>query len=226
MADLVPLLRAALKTAAGTNPVTGLVAQALEEYAQEAHDRATAKAAELTTRRIAELGYRIDVQCVKTDQFFDLFKNLTVVTSRTQYEEKYRAAANILGNALLKAGDADKLPFDELDHFTRCIENLSISAIRVLHRALERGVIQDRRHRDNDLSQRNVRIEFGQLRADLGEPDADLLLGLVGELNSFNLLHLKGIPGIGYGDGEQKYHNYPVETTPLGHRFKKFILDP
>lgn len=226
MADLSPLLRAALKTAAGTNPVTGFVAQAIEEYAQDAHDRATAKAAELTTRRIAELGYRIDVQCVKTDEWFDLFKNCMVITSRTQHEEKLRAAANILGNALLKADDPDKLPYEELDHFTRCIENLSIGAIHVLAKVLERGRLQDRRHQDNNLADRNVKMDFGQLRADLGEPDADLLLGLLGELNSFNLVHLRAIPGIGFGDGERKYHNYPVETTPLGHRFKKFILDP
>jgi hypothetical protein len=56
--------------------------------------------------------------------------------------------------------------------------------------------------------------------------NADLLMGLVGELNMLGLVHLRGDGITGYDDEQRKYSNHIVETTPLRYRFKTFILDP
>ena len=73
--------------------------------------------------------------------------------------------------------------------------------------------------------QRDIRIEA--FRANLESvhnkiPDMDysLLFGLFGELNSMKLVHLSGTFPI----LKSNYENQPVETTPLGYRFVRYIL--
>jgi hypothetical protein len=224
MANLIPLLRAAVKTAAGTNPVTALISQAIDEYAGEAHEKAAERAAACIDDRLNALGDRIDVDLVRKEEFVDLFKNCAVIIDRTQYDEKLRAAANILGNALIRAGEPDKLSYVELDHFTRCVEQLSIGSLRVLGKAIARGTLPGVGRHGSEVHQRNVRFDFSQLQSDVSEYDPYLLMGLLGELDTFGLLHLAGVPGVGHGS--HPYHNYPVETTPLGYKFMRFILEP
>lgn len=47
-----------------------------------------------------------------------------------------------------------------------------------------------------------------------------LLMGLVGELDGFNLMHRAGVPSIRTPD----YGNYSLEVTPLGARFAEHLL--
>jgi len=46
-------------------------------------------------------------------------------------------------------------------------------------------------------------------------------MGLVGELNSANLIHLAGAPTI----ATPAYANYPIQLTPLGVRFCERLLE-
>jgi hypothetical protein len=45
--------------------------------------------------------------------------------------------------------------------------------------------------------------------------DLSLLIGLLSELNSYNLLRIEGTPSIAM----PQYGNYPITLTPLGARF-------
>jgi hypothetical protein len=50
--------------------------------------------------------------------------------------------------------------------------------------------------------------------------NVELVMGLVGELNSMNLLHMTGAPTVTTED----YGNYPVKLTPLGTKFVLRLL--
>jgi len=226
MFGLTPTEEAALGALASLNPTAKRIFDAIKVFVADADKRAREQAAKLLLSRISELHDRIDDECVNRVEFADLCKNCTIIARRTCYEEKLRAAANILGNALLRDSDGDKLSYAELDHFTRCVEHLSLGAIQVLGRAIVRGSHPGVGRYASEVHQRNVRFDFGAIAKDSPEFSHDLLMGLLGELNSFGLIHLAGVPGVGFGDDNKKYENYPVETTPLGYRFKKHVLDP
>jgi hypothetical protein len=179
----------------------------------------------LLERRLRDLGDRVDTLETQSAGFVDLAKNCYISIRRTQHEEKLRAAVNVLTNAMLRKGDEEKLPYNELDHFARCVENLPLAAIRVLGQYIAYARLTIDR-RDRKLRVKNVRVDFGSFRAQHPEMDADLLLGLFGELNGYNLVHLLGVPSARLGDADKKYGNYPIETTPLGYRFVNQILEP
>jgi len=63
-------------------------------------------------------------------------------------------------------------------------------------------------------------MNFSELKALFSDITPSLLMGLIGELDSANLLHRKGTPTITVS----AYGNYPIELTPLGVRFVKYIL--
>src|SRR5690606_10209780 len=127
---------------------------------------------------------------VNKDEFSDLFKSCYLVVVRTTQEEKLRAAASILANLLLKQGDPEKLSYTELDHFVRCLDDLSIGAIAVLG-TTKKLVVNGKVSPDSDGHQT---VPFERLHGELEEFEPALLLGLVGELNAFNLLHVHGRP--------------------------------
>ena len=65
-------------------------------------------------------------------------------------------------------------------------------------------------------------FNFDVLQGRLPNKSPDLLMGLVGELNAMNLVHLPGVPQTrmeGYG-------NYPIEMTSLGVDFVVRLLTP
>jgi hypothetical protein len=219
-----PLITAAAKAAAELNPLTNFMMKAAEEYAQIAHEESIRLAVEAIDNRVAKLQDRVSVDAVRRDEFVDLLKSWAATVQRTQYEEKLTAAGNVLANAMLRDGDHEKLTYSELDHFTRCLEQLSLKAIHVLHAIINRANLG---RRPAETHRRNVRFEFVRLREDLNGIDPDLLMGLLGELNSFGLIFLPSEPGVSMGqEGERKYHNHAIESTPLGYRFKAYILDP
>jgi hypothetical protein len=213
-----------VKVAAAFNPITSAIVTGISEYVPSAHDRAVKKAAEALRDRLDFLGDRLEQEYVKADQFADLFKNWYFVCLRTQHEDKLRGAANILANALLREGDGEKRPYEELDHFTRCIESLSVGALRVLGYAICYAGETDSGRKPPRVARENVRVDFGILRSKLPAMDDNLLMGLIGELTSLHLLHSLGDPMV--HDSDDRYRNYPIETTPLGYRFVTCILDP
>ncbi len=208
------------KSLAASTSIGSAFVTALNEYLPSAHDEALRKGAEALNERVNTLGNRLDLDFIRTDQFADLFKNCYLICQRTQHTEKLRAAASILTNALLCNADGDKLPYEELDHFTRCVESLSIGAIHVLGDAIKLAERQDHGRKPPRIVGENVRVDFGELHSQTPRTNHDLLMGLVGELTSMHLLHSLGSPTV----RTERYSNYPIETTPLGYRFVRYVL--
>ena len=69
------------------------------------------------------------------------------------------------------------------------------------------------------LEHKSVPIVFEQLQLEQPDIAASLLMGLVAELDRFNLMHRASSPGIRTPD----YSNYSLEVTPLGARFVKHL---
>ena len=123
----------------------------------------------------------------------------------------------MIANILLKDGDPEKLSYTELDHFSRCLEALSVGAIEVLSHAV--SILN--KQNGKTLESYSYRIGFSQLREKMPDISPSLLMGLVGELNAMNLFHLPGAPTI----RTHSYGNYYIELTPLGERFIEKVID-
>ncbi len=193
-------------------PVSSLIGDYVDGHTQ----RSINEAVDVFHQRITELGDRVDSEFVLRDEVVEVFKSCYLTIIRTHNHDKLRAAANIVANALLKERDPDKLGYTELDHFTRCIENLSTGAIEVLSVCVR---VARKEARVGEVPGSFV-LNFDRLCTELASLEPPLLLGLVGELNVYNLLHLRGFQGIRTSD----YGNYPIEVTPLALRFADRLL--
>lgn len=191
--------------------VGGSIASLIGDYIPLSTQRSVEIATQLLEERLENLENRIDVDAVNKDEFSELFKSCYLAIVRTTQESKLRAAAALLANLLLQPGDPDKLPYTELDHFVRCVDSLSIGAIHVVGVAYE--LFKNRGSRNVDAY--GLRFDFEGLQTRMDSMEPSLLMGLVGELHTMNLLHLPGIPDVRVQD----YGNYAIELTPLGARF-------
>jgi hypothetical protein len=196
--------------------IGGAIASLIGDYVPLSTERAIETTTELLREKLTALEGRLDTEIVDKDEFSELFKSCYLVIVRTNQETKLRAAAALLANLLLKPGDSEKVSYTELDHFVRCLDSLSVGAILTLGAANQLAVEQNL-PKDSDG---NYTINFEQLHSKLTPMESSLLMGLVGELNAFNLFHTVGRPAI----PTAQYGNYPVQLTPLGRRFvEKFI---
>ena len=210
---------AIIKAALSTVPVVGgPIASLIGDYVPTSTERAKQRAFQMLKERleVLESEGRIDPDAVDKEEFAELFKSAYLAIVRTHREEKLRAAVELIANLLLRPGDSDKLSYTELDHFSRCVENLSGGAIEVLGNVY--ALYGHERRQQH--SHRNPRFDFGNLRGRHSDVDPDLLMGLVGELNAHNLVHLTGAPAA----RTPEYGNYPIELTPLGIRFVERLL--
>jgi len=208
---------AIFKAAVSAAPVVGgPIASLISDYIPSATDKSLNRAAELLEKRLKELEDRLDPSNVNKDHFAELFKSSYLSIVRSHNDEKLRAATNLIANILLKDGDIEKLSYTELDHFARCVESLSSGAIEVLSVAVKKA----EKSKKVILEHSGFRMNFSELKALFPDITPSLLMGLIGELDSANLLHRKGTPTITVGD----YGNYPIELTTLGVRFVKYIL--
>lgn len=208
-----------LKAALSTIPVLGGPIASLLGDALQAHtDRALRRALQLLTARLDQLSERVDLGSIDQDELAELFKSCYLTIVRTHHEEKLRAATALIANLMLRSNDPDKLPYSELDHFARCIDAFSIGAIQVLGHAFAMASKQGR-----DVDTGYFRFNFADLRHLTPDTSPDLLMGLVGELNSMNLVYFAGGPGI---PSAEKYANNSIELTPLGARFVKRLMLP
>ncbi|MEZ4548652.1 MAG: hypothetical protein R3B51_13465 [Thermodesulfobacteriota bacterium] len=107
------------------------IASLIGDYIPTATQRNIEKSIEYLKKEFANLGYRIDIESINRDEFSEMFKRCYQIISQTHQDMKLQAAARLLSNIFLKRR-SDKLNFTELDHFTRCLDNLSIGAIEVL----------------------------------------------------------------------------------------------
>ncbi len=197
--------------------IGGSIASLIGDYVPSATQRSIETAIEMLKQKLEQLAERIDADAVNKDEFAELFKSAYLSIVRTQQRRKLNAAANLLANILLRDGDPDKLPYTELDHFSRCLEVLSAGAIE----ALGHAVALARKSKPQEYSTQPFKFNFEQLQTRMPKTDAFLLMGLVGELNSVNLIHLAGAPTI----ATPAYANYPIQLTPLGVRFCERLLE-
>jgi hypothetical protein len=175
-------------------------------------------------KRLEYLEGRIDIDSINKDEFSELFKSCYLTIIRTHKDEKLKAAANLIANALIKDSDSEKLEFTEADHFSHSLEQLSYGSIHVLLAAADivqgsyNGNISTAINADFNQGRR---FQFSDLSEKLPEYTPSLLMGLVGELDGLNLVHKAGTPDI----REQNYANYPIELTILGIQFIVSVLD-
>lgn len=192
-------------------PLASLLGDYLPTHTQVALERLLE---ELATR-LRRVEDRLDLESVNKDELAELFKSCYLLTIRTHQEEKLKGAAGLLVNLLLRPGDPARLSYEELDHFARCLDMLSIGALRVLIVASAFAESHGRPGSDS------ARFNFEDLHRKLPGTSSDLLMGLVGELSALNLLHLAGVPGIRTGN----YGNYPIELTGLGLGLVRHVIN-
>jgi len=197
--------------------IGGAIASLIGDYVPSATQRSIETAIEILKQKLEQISDRINPDTVNKDEFAELFKSCYLSIVRTQQRQKLNAAANLLANILLRDGDPEKLPYTELDHFARCLETLSIGAIEVLGHTVNLA----RKSKPEQYRVDPFRFDFEQLQDRMPKTDAFLLMGLVGELNSANLIHLAGAPTI----ATPAYANYPIQLTPLGVRFCERLLE-
>lgn len=204
---------------AGLNAVPvvgGPIASLVGDYIPTATQRVIEDTLKDLGDRLRELGDRVDATSVNRDEFAELFKSTYLVIVRTHQKSKQRAAARLIANILLRDNDPEKLSYTELDHYVRCLDQLSVGAIQVLGHA----VALAEQSKPGGLENDSVRIQFDQLQSRLKDVSPSLLMGLVGELDAHNLIHRIGTPTVRTAD----YGNYPLEVTPVGARFAKRLL--
>jgi len=197
--------------------IGGSIASLIEDYVPSATQRSIETAIEILKQKLEQISDRINPDTVNKDEFAELFKSCYLSIVRTQQRAKLNAAAALLANILLRDGDPEKLTYTELDHFARCLETLSIGAIETLGHAVEIAS----KGKPKEYRVQPVRFDFEDLQKRMPDTDAFLLMGLVGELNSMNLIHMAGAPQI----ATPAYANYPIQLTPLGARFCKQLLE-
>ncbi len=202
----------------------GFLSKVLKEVFPKHAEQAQQRAFDQIKRRLAEVEAQIDEQQAWTPEFYELFNDWSRITHQTAREEKIRAATNIVANALLRNCEPDKLPYDELDHFTRCVEHLSAGAIHVAGEAYALAALNPLGRKEK-LGTENRPVDFAGLTERLRDSDPDLLFGLLGDLHSYNIVHLRYLNGVHFG-GSGKYAMYRIEITPLGCRFVRHVLSP
>ena len=117
--------------------VGGPVASLIGDYMPASTERLAQEAIERLSVQLEELGDRVDAAGVNKEDFAELFKSCYLVMIRTHHERKRNAVINILTNILLRENDRERLDYMDLDHYVRCLDNLSTGAIEVLAQSLK-----------------------------------------------------------------------------------------
>ena len=216
-------LLAIVKAGLSAVPVYGgPVASLIHDYIPLSTQRVLEKTIALLGSKIERLSERIDVETVDREEFAEMFKSCYLLIIRSHHEARLEGATGLLVNLLLRKDDPAKLTYTELDHFARCLDALSIGAIEVLGRVVDLRQREPRPEPDFPYSV-PYRVDFERLHRETPAFDAQLLMGLVGELNALNLVHLKipTMPPIGI----VPYALSVLELTALGERFVEHIME-
>ena len=210
---------AGLKAALSADPsgVGGAISSLISDYVPSSGARAMQEAVLQFGDQIKALGARIDAQAIDKDEFSELFLSCVRAIARSRKRAKLAAAANLLALGLVRPDDPMRIGYTELDHFARCIDNLSIGALDVLREVSKIAAQRRRPGSSPDLE----RMNFADVHGRLPLMDPHLIMGLLGELGAMNLVLLDGGPNVRSPD----YANFPVEFTPLGRRFVEHVLD-
>ena len=213
-------LFAFIKAAFATLPGTGGLGVLIDEYVHSSTRRALEKAFEFLNQRIDHLADRINATGVNEDELSDMVKTFVRVSVRSSCEEKLQAAANILANVLLRKGDGEKLSFTELEFFARCVESLSVGAIRVL--AVAYRISQQQGRHKNQIGEYDFTAQ--DLVPQVPDMEPRVVMALVGELNAWGLMRITGgsfagLPANGY------WENEPLRMPETGVRFVRYVLE-
>lgn len=220
----------AIKAGLNAIPVVGgALASLISDYLPLSTHKSIEQATTYLQEQLESLRDRIDTDALSKDEFIDLFKSAYLIVVRTSNETKLRAAAAILTNLLLKKDDREKLSFTELDHFVRILDQLSTGAISVLGVVYKLGMTTAPPiYEKNDIresfaalgSEQGIRLSFGEIHREVSTMGSSLLMGLLRELDTGNLVHIPQAPAIRDPD----FGNYPIELTTLGIRFVEKVL--
>ena len=206
-----------IKAGVSTIPIVGgAIASLVGDYIPTATQKSAEKTFQYLRIEIDKLKDRMDVENINKDEFSELFKSSYLVIIRTHEERKLQAAAAIISNIFLKSGDPEKLSFNELDLYVRCLDNLSIGAINVLGEMVRLA----RKSEPENVEKRHTRFTFQDINKAFSHVEPSFLMGQIAELNNFNLVHIQGSPQIRQID----YQNYVIELTPLGAKFVAHLL--
>ncbi|MBN1837272.1 MAG: hypothetical protein JW820_15565 [Spirochaetales bacterium] len=212
-------LMTSLKAMAASLPVAATVVSLIEDHVLRARTEACRRTMSVLASRLRVFQHRLDAETVNRDEFSDLFQASMMAATRSSQEEKHLAAANLIANVLLKEGDPAKSSFDELEHCAHALEALSVAAIRILgeiYREWKAGRLGHRAESDPTFA-------FDTILRLHPDQDFNLLMGLVRELDSAHLLHVKGTGGL---ITTAHFGNYPMILTGLGMRFVERLLQP
>ena len=160
---------------------------------------------------------RIDTEVVNKDEFSEIFKSSYLLIQRSHQQRKIQAAVNLIVNILLKKDDPKRLSYTELDHFARCLDLLSIGALEVLDVIV--ATYRDPQERKR-VFRSERELQFDSLSKKFPHFQPPLLMGLMAELSSLNLVYLLPAPPVRTAD----YGNQVIELTPLGERFVTHLL--
>ena len=208
---------AAIKASAAAVPVIGgTIASLIDDYIPTEKHRFIQSMVGLLNTRLKELEARIDPAAVNTGKFTSFVEKCYLSIVQAQDDDKLAATVTLMSNILLKHDDSEKLRYTELDHFARCLANLSIGALNILGHVVAIAELQERRR----CASQSVRLSFVDVHRRLGDMSPDLLMGLLEELNSYHLVHFPGAPSVRLKD----YANYPVELPLMGTRFVEHVL--
>lgn len=138
-----------------------------------------------------------------------------IIARRSHNPVKLEAAARLMANALLRDGDSELIEHAERQLFLNALESLSDAAIVLVVRVHQNLSQQDKSKLQSEL----VRADFLEQRRALPQLEDSLLMGVVSELDRFNLLQKIGTPTVRTGN----YDNYPIHITPLAVRFVRFV---
>jgi hypothetical protein len=209
---LIPLKAALNMVPVVGGSLAGLIGDCMARFQQEAMKKAVA----FLEQKVAELGARIDNEAINKDDFAELFGKYAALAATTSREEKLRAASNILANALLPPGDPKKSLFDELDHLMHCVSALSSGAIALLGASVQIA----NQLRPVGTNRTQTRVHLVDISQKLPDLSPQLMLGLVAELRSLNLLHVTegaiAAPDLGH---------YAISVTSLGFLFAERFVE-
>jgi hypothetical protein len=216
---------AVVKAALNLDPfgVGGAISSLIGDYVPTSQQRSLEEAKKLFFQKVAEIKDRIDTKTLNKDDFAELFNKFEALAKKTNRDEKLRAAANILANALLPVGDPNKSSFTELDHLMHCVDALSSGAITVLGACIlivDQPKTPPGSREPRPVNRSAAKFRFPEIRQKLPDFTPHLILGLATELRSLNLLHITegAIAAAALG-------HYLITVTPQGFLFAERFIE-
>ena len=169
-------------------------------------------------RRISRVESRLRTDAFDSGDLAELVLRMIRVAEGTLRQERVDLAAEVIAR-FLRHDEADgRVSFDQAEFLMNVAQTLPLEAFRVLAVATS----QVRNKLGKLEAGESVSIDFRRLRSELGGLDPDYLMGLIGELDRFNLLRRGNPPFVAMGE---KYDGYGLDLTPIGLQLVEILRD-